>query len=111
MAREQEPGGMDLLILHLLAERDMYGYEMVTELASRSNEVFQLKEGTLYPLLHALENAGEVASYSHTAPTGRERRYYRLTEKGEQRFREKVREWRSFSESVNTVLNAVPGLG
>ena len=110
MAREQEPGGMDMLILHLLAERDMYGYEMVTELASRSSEVFQLKEGTLYPLLHALENAGEVASYSHTAPTGRERRYYRLTEKGEQRFREKVREWRSFSESVNTVLNAVPGL-
>ena len=110
MAREQEPGGMDMLILHLLAERDMYGYEMVTELAGRSNEVFQLKEGTLYPLLHALENAGEVASYHTTAPTGRERRYYRLTEKGESRLREKVREWRLFSQGVDTVLNAVPGL-
>ena len=63
MAREQEPGGMDLLILHLLAERDMYGYEMVTELAGRSNEVFQLKEGTLYPLLHRLEKEGSVSAY------------------------------------------------
>ena len=103
-------GSNAMLVLSLLKDGDKYGYEMVQELKRRSNNVFQLKEGTLYPLLHALENAGEVASYSRTAPTGRERRYYRLTEKGEQRFREKVREWRSFSESVNTVLNAVPGL-
>ena len=103
-------GSNAMLVLSLLKDGDKYGYEMVQELKRRSNNVFSLKEGTLYPLLHALEKAGEVASYSHTAPTGRERRYYRLTEKGEQRFREKVREWRSFSESVNTVLNAVPGL-
>ena len=84
---------------------------MVQELKRRSNNVFSLKEeGTLYPLLHALENAGEVASYHATAPTGRERRYYRLTEKGESRLREKVREWRLFSQGVDTVLNAVPGL-
>ena len=103
-------GSNALLVLSLLKDGDKYGYEMVQELKRRSNNVFQLKEGTLYPLLHALEKAGEVAAYSHTAPTGRERRYYHLTEKGEQRFREKVREWRYFSESVNTVLNAVPGL-
>ena len=81
MAREQEPGGMDLLILHLLAERDMYGYEMVTELAGRSNEVFQLKEGTLYPLLHRLEKEGSVSAYEEKKE-GRVRRYYRLTRKG-----------------------------
>ena len=63
MAREQEPGGMDLLILHLLSERDMYGYEMVIELANRSSEVFQMKEGTLYPLLHRLEKEGSVSAY------------------------------------------------
>ena len=42
MAREQNPGGMDLLILQLLSEKEMYGYEMVTELAKRSQSVFQL---------------------------------------------------------------------
>ena len=103
-------GSNALLVLSLLRDGDKYGYEMVQELKRRSNNVFALKEGTLYPLLHALEKAGEVKSYDRTAPTGRERRYYRLTEKGEERLREKVREWRVFSESVNTVLNAVPGL-
>ena len=63
MAREPNPGGMDLLILQLLSEREMYGYEMVTELARRSETVFQMKEGTLYPLLHRLEKEGAVAAY------------------------------------------------
>ena len=98
------------LVLSLLKDGDKYGYEMVQELKRRSDNVFALKEGTLYPLLHALEKAGEVESYYRTAPTGRERRYYRLTRKGEDRLRDKVREWRVFSESVNTVLNAVPDL-
>ena len=103
-------GSNAMLVLSLLKDGDKYGYEMVQELKRRSDNVFALKEGTLYPLLHALEKAGEVESYYRTAPTGRERRYYRLTRKGEDRLRDKVREWRVFSESVNTVLNAVPDL-
>ena len=103
-------GSNAMLVLSLLKDGDKYGYEMVQELKRRSDNVFALKEGTLYPLLHALEKAGEVESYYRTAPTGRERRYYRLTKKGEDRLRDKVREWRVFSESVNTVLNAVPDL-
>lgn len=104
-------GSNALLVLSLLKDGDKYGYEMVQELKRRSNNVFQLKEGTLYPLLHALENAGEVSSYYRTAASGRERRYYHLTEKGDARLRDKVREWRAFSAGVDTVLNAVPGLG
>ena len=103
-------GSNAMLVLSLLKDGDKYGYEMVQELKRRSDNVFALKEGTLYPLLHALEKAGEVESYYRTAPTGRERRYYRLTRKGEDRLRDKIREWRVFSESVNTVLNAVPDL-
>ena len=97
MAREQEPGGMDMLILHLLAERDMYGYEMVTELASRSNEVFQLKEGTLYPLLHRLEKEGRV------------RRYYHLTKRGGEKLRERTAAWETYSGAINAVLCGSPG--
>ncbi|MBR5701265.1 MAG: helix-turn-helix transcriptional regulator [Oscillospiraceae bacterium] len=108
MAREQEPGGMDLLILHLLAERDMYGYEMVTELAGRSNEVFQLKEGTLYPLLHRLEKEGSVSAYEEKKE-GRVRRYYRLTRKGGEKLRERTEAWEKYAGAVNAVLCKAPG--
>ena len=108
MAREQEPGGMDMLILHLLAERDMYGYEMVTELASRSNKVFQLKEGTLYPLLHRLEKDGSVSAYEEKKE-GRVRRYYRLTRKGGEKLRERTEAWETYSGAVNAVLCGTPG--
>ena len=104
-------GSSALLILSLLADGDKYGYEMVQELKRRSKNAFEMKEGTLYPLLHALEKAGEVQSYDKTAPSGRERRYYRLTEKGAGRLEEKVREWRVFSDSVNTVLSFSPAAG
>ena len=108
MAREQEPGGMDMLILHLLVERDMYGYEMVTELASRSNEVFQLKEGTLYPLLHRLEKDGSVSAYEEKKE-GRVRRYYRLTRKGGEKLRERTEAWEKYAGAVNAVLCGTPG--
>ena len=108
MAREQEPGGMDLLILHLLAERDMYGYEMVTELAGRSNEVFRLKEGTLYPLLHRLEKEGAVSAYEEKKE-GRVRRYYHLTKRGGEKLRERAAAWVTYSGAINAVLCGSPG--
>lgn len=99
-------GSTAMLVLSLLSDGDKYGYEMVLELARRSNNAFELKEGTLYPLLHALEKTGEVRAYEQTAPSGRERRYYTLTEHGKGRLAEKTEEWRFFSESVNAVLRA-----
>ena len=104
-------GSNAMLILSLLEDGDKYGYEMVQELKRRSKNAFEMKEGTLYPLLHALERAGEVKAYDRTAPSGRERRYYQLTEKGAGRLREKVTEWRAFSEGVNTVLSFSPSAG
>lgn len=99
-------GSTAMLVLSLLSDGDKYGYEMVTELARRSNNAFELKEGTLYPLLHALEKAGEVRAYERIASSGRTRRYYALTERGRGRLAEKTEEWRFFSESVNAVLRA-----
>ena len=99
-------GSNAMLILSLLKDGDKYGYEMVLELARRSNDAFQLKEGTLYPLLHALEKAGDVRAYEKTAPSGRERRYYALTERGKGRLAEKTEEWNAFSAGVNAVLRA-----
>ena len=75
------PGGMGMLLLALLEGRDMYGYEMIEALRARSNEVFHLKAGTLYPLLHSLEAQGWVTSSDGVA-NGRTRRYYAITREG-----------------------------
>ena len=98
-------GSTPMLILSLLKDGDKYGYEMVETLAKRSDDTFALKEGTLYPLLHALEKEKFVESYSKTAPNGRERKYYRLTRSGREQLEYKEKEWRLFSEKVNAVLH------
>ena len=97
-------GSTPLLILSLLKSEDMYGYQMVSELAKRSDNTFQLKEGTLYPLLHTLEKQGWVRSYAKQTPGGRERKYYTLTAAGRGELEEKTRQWQLFSEKVNAVI-------
>ena len=75
-------GSSTLLVLSLLEKEDMYGYQMITELSRRSNDTFQMKEGTLYPILHALEKGKYLSSYQQEAPTGRVRKYYHVTRRG-----------------------------
>lgn len=104
-------GSTSMLILALLKDGDKYGYEMVDELDRRSDHTFELKEGTLYPLLHTLEKNHLVSSYTKAGPGGRERKYYRLTDDGREQLETKKKEWRLFSEKVNSVLgNAHPSL-
>ena len=97
-------GSTPMLVLSLLKDGDKYGYEMVAELARRSDDTFELKEGTLYPLLHTLEKNHWVTSYTKLTPAGRERKYYRLTSAGREQLEYKEQEWRVFSEKVNAVL-------
>ncbi len=100
-------GSTGLMVLHLIAERDMYGYEIVRELEQRSDSVFTLKEGTLYPVLHGLENAGLVQSYMQTADNGKPRKYYRVTKKGGAALADRKAEWEVFSKSVNRVIGGL----
>lgn len=100
-------GSTALLLLSLLKDRDMYGYEMVEELAQRSDNVFQLKEGTLYPLLHTLEAERCMESYVSVTQSGRERKYYRLTQEGREQLDLRTKEWRIFSEKVSAVIGDV----
>ena len=95
-----------LLILSLLASRDMYGYEMIVELARRSQNVFERKEGTLYPVLHGLEKERYVEAYEQSAPTGRVRKYYRLTKKGRGCLAEEKEAWEKYAGAVNAVFRA-----
>lgn len=97
-------GGTGMLLLALLKERDMYGYEIIEELARRSDDTFKLKEGTLYPLLHLLEKEQCVETYSTRTPSGRERKYYHITDTGCRQLEDKKKEWRTFSEKVGMVI-------
>ena len=99
-----------LLVLSLLAGEDMYGYQMIVELARRSDQTFEMKEGTLYPVLHGLERQGMVEAYQQEAPTGRTRKYYHLTRKGTALLRDEARAWRTYSGAVDAVLRSGPEL-
>ena len=96
-------GSTELLILKLLEQEDMYGYQMIDTLREQSDHTFDLKAGTLYPLLHTLEQKGyvEVRVIPHG---GRDRRYYHLTKAGKGQLEEKEKQWYAYTRAVNRVL-------
>ena len=106
MSGEKNPlaGSTTLLVLSLLAQKDMYGYQMIAQLEARSDHTFTMKEGTLYPILHNLEKEKAVTSYEKEAPTGRMRKYYHITKDGLRLLEDKKQEWTAFSQAVNAVL-------
>ena len=96
-------GSMALLILKLLSEKDMYGYEMIDTLRMRSENVFELKAGTLYPLLHSLEDKDYLISYEQEV-LGKVRKYYQLTKEGHKFLQRKQTEWEQYAKAVSNVL-------
>lgn len=99
-------GSTSMLILKLLEEKDMYGYEMIETLRDRSRNVFELKAGTLYPLLHGMEAKGYVEAYEREV-LGKTRKYYRLTKEGKRCLKAKKEEWKEYSKAVAGVLGGV----
>ena len=79
--KELMRGSVEVVILKLLSEHDMYGYEMIKTVNERSNGYFEWREGSLYPCLHKLESDGLVNSYTREG-NGKMRRYYTLTGAG-----------------------------
>ena len=104
MAKKQSIEHTSLLVLSLLSTEDMYGYQMIAELTKKFDNTFSMKEGTLYPILHGLEKEKYLVSYQQEAPTGRMRKYYRLTRKGKELLTDKQQEWELFHRGVNQVL-------
>ncbi|MCQ2484515.1 MAG: PadR family transcriptional regulator [Clostridia bacterium] len=102
--KELLKGSTAMLVLSVISEDDMYGYKIVKELEMRSENVFCLKEGTLYPILHLLEEEGMVTSY-WVDVENRKRKYYHITSKGKRQLKEKKEEFRVYSTAVERVLN------
>lgn len=97
-------GSTTMLLLKLLSEKDMYGYEMIETLRERSQNVFELKAGTLYPLLHGMEEKKYLTVYEKEV-SGKVRKYYHITKCGRKILSEKQEEWNTYSHAVMNVLS------
>lgn len=96
-------GSTTMLLLKLLSEKDMYGYEMIETLGQKSNNVFELKAGTLYPLLHSMEEKKWLTAYENEAG-GKVRKYYSITKEGRKYLDSKREEWQEYAGAVAQVL-------
>ena len=103
-SKELLKGSTSILVLSVVENKDLYGYRIIRELEIRSENAFEMSEGTLYPILHALEKEKCLSSYWQEID-GRNRKYYHITKKGKKVLDDKKEEWKSFSTSVNKVLN------
>jgi PadR family transcriptional regulator, regulatory protein PadR len=97
-------GSIDSLLMCLLSEQPMYGYQIIKELAQRSQGYFKFKEGPLYPALHRLESRGMVEGKWQMLPSGRQRRYYQVTEKGSAIIGERKNQWEEFTLAMNKII-------
>ena len=104
--KELLKGSTSMLILSLLEIENMYGYQMIKELSRKSKELFELKEGTLYPILHGLEQKNYITSYWDETGA-KKRKYYSITKDGKKHLKEKKEEWECFSNGINEVLGGV----
>lgn len=106
MAQSNPPfmsGVPELLLLRLLDQREMYGYELVRSIREVTDEAISLGEGVIYPVLHGLERGRALKSRRKTV-NGRTRVYYSLTTKGRQRLNNLQYEWRRIQLGITNAL-------
>src|SRR5688572_31068934 len=98
IVRELKRGSLELIVLHLLAPGEAYGYEIVSKLTAQSNGALEVTDGTLYPVLYRLERAGFVSVRWETPERGVPRKYYQLTDAGRQELEALTEEWTRFAK-------------
>ncbi len=104
VSQEMMKGTVVPIMLKLLAEKEMYGYEIIKVVNERTNDALAWKEGTIYPWLHRLEQDGLIAGTWHDSAEGRKRKYYAITRKGQAELAHKVEEWRALASAVSVLL-------
>lgn len=102
--KELLKGTTSTLVLQLLSRKKMYGYEIIKELEILSGGLFEFKEGTLYPLLHNLEESGFVASEWIGEEGSRQRKYYVITKNGRGHLKDKKEAWAEFSKAIDKIF-------
>lgn len=102
--RELKRGSLELIVLHLIAQGEAYGYEIVTKLTQQTNGALEVTDGTLYPVLYRLERAGSVTVRWETQDRGVPRKYYRLTPAGRDELERLEAEWTTFTKAMAKLL-------
>ena len=100
---------IDSLLLCLVSNQAMYGYQIIKELEERSQGYFKFKEGTLYPALHRLEKSGLIEGKWQVLPSGQQRKYYHITEKGLASLATKRSSWKEFLTAMNLIIHVEEG--
>jgi PadR family transcriptional regulator PadR len=105
--RQFKKGILEIVILKLISEKEMYGYELASELNRRS-ESFSITEGTLYPILYRLEDDGLMETrWEQSASRGQPKKYYSVTEKGKQVMAESYSQWKSIVKDIAKIMEGL----
>ena len=104
ISKELIKGSTAILVLSVISRKQMYGYQIIREIDQLSDSVFHLNEGTLYPILHALEEENFLDCYWEDSESGRKRKYYTITEKGKKELAKQKEEWTDYSTAVAKVI-------
>ena len=94
-------GHNDTIILAILVKGDSYGYQISKEIALRSENMYQIKETTLYSSFNRLEKNGYIASYHGDETNVRRRTYYQITNSGLKYYHEKCKEWETIKQIID----------
>jgi len=101
-------GTLDLLVLKILSRRQrLHGYAIMSAIKDRSGDVLRAEEGSLYPALHRMEEAGWIRAEWITKDTGRRARLYELTAAGRKQLAAEESRWQAVTSAVNRVLRTV----
>ena len=99
-------GTVEMILLHLLLERDMYGYEILQEMSIRSKGKFVLKDGSMYPILYRMIDKELIKDEQVLVGKRRTRVYYHITDKGINYLEEIKKEYFFITEGINNILNS-----
>lgn len=98
---QYKKGVIELCVLSVLSSKDMYGYELSEYISQK----IDISDGTVYPILRKLKSDGYVKTYLSEDSGGPPRKYYSLTQTGKEVFERDSKEWLSFTETVNNMIN------
>ncbi|MGE5627719.1 MAG: PadR family transcriptional regulator [Solirubrobacterales bacterium] len=102
MDKELMKGSIDILLLSQISKMDMYGFEIVKNLQLKSDNLYKMSEGTLYPALQRLEQKKYLNSYWGNSDAGGRRKYYSITEAGRKELLNKIEDWDKVSRLINS---------
>jgi transcriptional regulator len=110
LSKQSLDGNVETLILAVLETGPSYGYAIVKEINERAEGILQLGEGTIYPVLHRMEEKKMIAAKWRSAENGRQRKYYRIVSKGHKALATNRQQWQMLSAAMGKVLASAENL-